>query len=555
MILGRVASVHINERAIRIAEAIVERGIIKIENAFEISNVDRFFSKGKLINLSMLVETITLSMSANGVTAKRLELCFDNVFQTSFSIEPLDAESMKKRTSFFKKKSAKTQKVKGDHEDDSVATIVHHHSWGTYITQDEQGEAISTVMAERDMVTSLVTEFRRAGYTVCSIEPPDTALVYVKNTLEYTYDSLQKICIHADNEEIGDLYIFTKDVPSTIKRIQFDTLDGSTFRDKICELCEREISIGQMRNPYVYLIGDAFEDIDLYTQIAEDLEYEGIQVIDLYGLGQDYSQYPHAIQVQLSEAAKDNGIELTCQFGLCICLFLRCFDPKPENLKEGGSYFAIVAPRVRIKAVKVLCALASAFLFVNVMMAGAVFYESVTLSNMLDDSATIKTELVSIQNQCSAAETQLSVINSLDDRLEGVFDFVYANVDASINIASVDTEDMIPVNTGSQNATSEGSEVKEEGSASQVQQQTNSEKSESQETKDETASATESTDDVLTNVNQQIVIRGYSAKSNGPIDLYNALDQAGLGIVKLVGQQQMDLPSGETIYAFELRIE
>lgn len=53
---------------------------------------------------------------------------------------------------------------------------------------------------------------------------------------------------------------------------------------------------------------------------------------------------------------------------------------------------------------------------------------------------------------------------------------------------------------------------------------------------------------------QTIVIRGYSRTTDGPVELYKALVNADIGEVKVVGVEQVPLPSKETLFAFELTV-
>lgn len=542
-ITGKVIALHIAESSIRVAEAVIERGLIEVQSAFVINNINRFFNRGRLINLGAMVETVAMSMAANGMTAKRVMISFDNAFTTSFSIDPLSSIPEKKKSLF----SGKKDKDAGiDPDSNAGATVKHVHNWGQFITQDEQGEAISTVLGERDMIQSMVASFKEHGYTVLSIEPPDTVLIYTRNTVEYSYDSLNKIVVYADNEEIGDLYVFTKDVPSTIKRIQFDSIEGSTMCERIRWICSNEISRGQMRNPYVYLIGDAFAQGDDYTRIAEDLEFEGIQVIDLYGYVQDYSDMPRATQIRISDEAALDGNILSCEFGVCMCLFLRCFDKKTENMYDGklSGAFSMKNALALVNVIEVVAVL---ILVVNMALTALTGYEVLTIRNQLSDANTLQSQLSKVEEQRANARTQIQALGTIDTRLQDVFTFIYENVDPSLNIASVDTIDMIPVSTGSASQYDDEAGTST-GSTPQVEQDSKTEKNNNTEEQSQTA-----TSSATSYVQKQLVIRGYSMTSSGPIELYNALNTAGIGDVKLVGHQQMQLPSGEVIYAFELR--
>ena len=533
MITGKIASHHISDKSIKIAEAIVSRGRVEVTNAITIPNADRFFNQsGRLINLVSMVDTIVMSMESGGMTAKKLSVSFSgSALETVFSIDPIKNLPKKGLSGISLSFGKKDGNTKAEADFSKGATIKRRHSWGQFVTQDEQGEAVSVTQAERDMVESFMRAFSSHGYKVISLETPDTALVYTRNTVEYSYDSLNKVVLYADNEESGVVYTMTKDVPSVITPVQFDTLESYSMQDRIRELVLREINKGQMRNPYIYLIGDAFANIDLYIQIAQDLEIDGLQVVDLYGMNKEVEQIPNSIQVCISEEADPTMPELTSEYGLCICLFLRCYEDKPENLCE-GKLPSLISPKVSIVGSKVVLAAGILFFAVNLILTGLTGYETLSIRREIQDSTSLRTQLNQAEAKRDDARIQLEALNTIDPRLADVFTFIYENVDSSLNIASVDTIDMLPsVSSSTSNYNGTG----EEGS--------------------ETGEPVESAPVfAITNyTQQQLVIRGYSTKSNGSIELYNALQRAGIGEVRLVGHQQVGLPSGETIYIFELR--
>ena len=126
---------------------------------------------------------------------------------------------------------------------------------------------------------------------------------------------------------------------------------------------------------------------------------------------------------------------------------------------------------------------------------------------------------------------------------------MYAQVDEDLNIASIDTMDMIPSTetTGS----AYGGETTDSSQAvsdpSQVTQPTDGEQASDVVDVTGETSATSYT-------MQTIVIRGYSRTTDGPVELYKALVNADIGEVKVVGVEQVPLPSKETLFAFELTV-
>lgn len=529
MITGKHASIHITKSAIRVVEAVVSRGRVEVTNALTIPNAARFFNnRGKLINMVTLVDTMVMSMESAGMTAKKLFVSFEGAFQTTFSIEPLSTVPEKRKGFSFKKGKPDNDKL--DLEDNAGATIRRQHNWGQYVTQDDQGEAVSITAGERDMVDSMVETFSSHGYSVVSLEAPDTVLVYTRNTEAFSYDSLNKIIVYADNDETGELYIMTKDVPSSLKRIQFDSYEGVTFQDHVREVCLQEMNVGQMRNPNVYLVGEAFSNVDDYIMIAQDLEYEGMQVVDLYAINKSSDATLANVQICIADEAVPTMEELNGSYGICICQLLRCFDPKPVNMCENRLNLHIPA-QYTIMASKVIMGLAIAFLAINVILTGLTSFEAISVQGALQDSDALRSQLTRVETQRDEAQLQLSALETIDNRLAAVFNFIYANVDSSLNIASVDSVDMIPVDSSS---SSEYSETEDANTEKQTQNT-------------EQPGATEST-------KKQLVIRGYSTKSSGSVELYNALTRYGFTGVKLEGHQQVNLPSGETIYVFEIRI-
>ena len=138
--------------------------------------------------------------------------------------------------------------------------------------------------------------------------------------------------------------------------------------------------------------------------------------------------------------------------------------------------------------------------------------------------------------------TMVDSLATIDSRYKDIFTFVYSQVTEDLNIASIDTEDMIPesavvTTTPDATVTSDSTDI-----------------SDGTETGDGSTGSVDVTNSAAEYTMQTIVIRGYSTSTNGPVELYNALVNAGLGEVKIVGVEQVPLPSTETLFAFELTV-
>jgi len=526
VITGKTVSVHITQQDVHVVEAETEKGKLTVYNAFTLHGFDRFFdTKGRLTNLAGLVDNIVMACKANGVTTKRMSICFADVFQTSFSIEPITGAAKKRTLNLNMTIGGGGEKKDAPRQTVNTATITKRHSWGQYITQDEQGEAVSVTQAEKDLVESLVNSFTTAGFKVVSLETPDTALVYARNTNSYSYDSLNKIVLHSEDGTSGNLYVFTKDVPSVIKRVNFDMLEGNNLIEKTVSACSAEVQTGQMRNPQVALVGNAFHDTETYLTTAEQLLDAEIEVCDLYG-SLNVMPKEGAVLIGFSSQSGLAETGLGCEYGIAICTLLRCFDEKPQSIVEVKSSVQITA-KDKFLFFRMLKIAAAIFLAVNLILTGITAVSAFSLSGKMQDSTAMNSRLTRVTALRDTARTQLDTLSTLDDRIEQVFLFTLENVDSTVNIASIDTEDMLATDTSSQPADAAA------------------------------ADGTETTDpnSPCNYVPQRIIVRGYSTQSSGAIALFNALDGANIGSVKLVGHQQINLPSGEAIYAFEINIE
>lgn len=562
---NKIACAHITRENIRLMEGRVQSGVMLISRTATVPKASRFFHGERLAYMSDMVSTIINSMQVNSFTAKDIHIVYDNGVEVSFFLDEklMGQKSEKKGKAFEFGKKKSTDGSAG--KTDKSGKITHKKAWGKFITESEQGELYTTTVIERDLVNFMISEFQEHGIRVASIEAPETALLYLRKFVPFTYDELNKLVVYANDKISGFLYQFTKDAPAGNKPFHFDDIQVESFVDQTVGVIKEEIRKSALHNPHIMLVGDAFANPDEYKAIAQALKEEGLFNIDIYGLWYDRGAPLNSIRVVTPD---DLELEIGGQYGICVCLLIRALEAKPENMIEGFHPMFIRKQEKQMLA-ELLSFGMALFLIYNILSCGFGVYENyVAQGEFTRASNTTEVQLTMAQQKRDAVRAKVDALGTIDSRYNDIFKFVYAQVDDNLNIASVDTLDMIPA-TGStssnyvQHAPTDASVISTpNGSPS------NSQAAETPSTTTPAAAGTESTGstavpgpvDVTGSSNQSIykmqtiVIRGYSRTTEGPIKLHNALVEAGLGEVKVVGIEQVPLPSNETLFAFELTV-
>lgn len=543
---NKIACIHITRNDVRIVEGRISSGVILISHSAIVQKADRFFSGDRLTNMSDLVSAIVNTMTMNSITAKELYIVYDNNLQVDFFLdEKLIAKKENKSFSFGKKKDANP----GDAASaKNVGVIEHKKEWGKFITETEKGQLYTTTKIERDLVDFLISEFQEHGYKVCSLEAPETALLYLRKMIPFTYDALNKLVLYANDETTGYFYQFTKDAPSGgQKQVHFDASESNEFVGKVCGVIKDEIQKSALHNPHIMLVGDAFANPDTYIECCRALQEEGLTCVDLYARWKNMNLPINCIRVIVPD--EDIEIERDGRFGICMALFARVFEGKPENLIEGFHLMGL-NKKTKIGLVEVGLTVVSLFLVFSVITTGISVYENIVAKSEYERASNAtESRLALAQQQRDAAKARVDSLSTIDRRYNEIFKFVYAQVDEDLNIASIDTMDMIPLTetTGS----AYGGETTDSSQAvsdpSQVTQPTDGEQA------PDVVDVTGETS-VTSYTMQTIVIRGYSRTTDGPVELYKALVNADIGEVKVVGVEQVPLPSKETLFAFELTV-
>lgn len=558
---NNTVAIHITTQTVHIVEGYLNKGVLQIVRAFDIGNVDLCFTDdGSLINMQSLIETIANGLKANGVTAKKVHLCYDcgsnqNDRSIEFDLQIYNIGEKKVEKSGSQDirlfKNLKTKKP-------ISPQITKEHRWGEYVTQYESGETITTVTADKDLISSLVLSFREFGYQVVSIEPPETALFYLRHSIPFTYDSTNKIIIHADTEDSCLIYVFTKDVPSMMRRQQTSSIDGEFFQDKVANIALKEVMSGKMRNPYIYVAGKAFSNNDDYISLLETLEEQGLIPVDVLGLHDSYSKYTDSIKFTQVEN-DDIEIDIGGQHTVCVCMLLRPLEKNPENLADSKMSMFLMTPKNMLLAAKVAKLAAMSVMIFSAILTSIVAFEYLTVNVKLQDATTLQSNLKAAQRNKEIATLKLQTLGTIDTRLRDIFEFVYENVDSTLNIASVDTIDMLPGelsikdnDTNIDPVTGLPIITDEQVEAAQAANESDGASGKENASTENPANGQATPNSLSEHTQKVLVIRGYSTESAGPVALYNALVEAGMGSVHLNGEEQITLPSGEQIYVFEL---
>lgn len=533
MASNRIAAAHITRNDIRLIEGRTSGGVILVTRMVNIQDVGQFYQGDRLVYLSEMVATIADAMAINGFMAKDLHIVYDNKQQVEFLLDEsvlVRSESkLASLTDAFRKKDRNA-----DEADPRVvrrSQIVHEKRWGRFVTESEQGEMQTTSVFERDFVDFLCSEFHQHGIHVASIEAPETAILYLRNMVKFSYNAMNKIVVYANDFETGYFYQFTKDLPSGQRMIHFDMAAGEeNFAATVVASITEEMQKKQIYNPYIMLIGDAFSK-SIYLEAANALSQKGLFCIDTFGTWDDVNAPLTSIRVGVTDELLT---ELDGKYGICICLMARALEAKPENMVE-GNHLSTIGTVAKNRIADVVLTAALIAIVAGAAIAGVSTYEYY-IARQETQVATTATnaKLASAEARRADLRSKTEALATIDERYASVLKFVYAQIGDELNIASVDTEDMIPTTetagsayetelTQTENGEVGGDQDVTENNAPKYQQQT-------------------------------IHIRGYSRTTDGPVKLYTALVSVGLGEVRIVGVEQVELPSGDMVFAFELTV-
>lgn len=221
--------------------------------------------------------------------------------------------------------------------------------------------------------------------------------------------------------------------------------------------------------------------------------------------------------------------EIGCIYGACIGLLYKNTCGQSSNL----------LPNTSRKMDRFVVSIGKGFLFGSVTVASlaacvtmAALFRSMTIPKV-DSGEVVATEsqLNWLVQKEEDFNRQLAVIQSVDSTGLKLTEYLSEYKDEMLTVVSIDTSDMLK-----EKDTSKQDKVKIENSS----EESISEDSVPEETK----------------AAQKYIVRGYSVTSNAISKLYTELLEQGFGYNTAVyGVEKTVLPSGETMYAFEIHVE
>lgn len=541
----KVAVLHITKNDIRMVEGRIGEGQIIISKAATIPNINRFYQGDRLVYLSEMVSAVMDAMTTNSFTSKEIRIVYDNNLLVEFFLDN-KINGPKKSAMDGLKSIGKKGGDKKPTAPKNSALVVHRTSWGVFITESEQGEMFTTTTMERDFMLFMVSEFKKYGIKVISMEAPETALIYMRNLVPFSYDAINKIVVHADNDEQGKIYQFTKDIPTTQRTFLFAVANGDTLAERIVDTIKDEMWRGHIANPYVVLMGDVFKDVNILLEVYLALKAENINCIDTYNVWRDNATQYNGYHVVTGD--NKNEIALDGSYGICVAMIVRGLEKKPENMIEGVS-FSFISKKTRSTIATVF--LCGAVIFTGV--SGTLAYFS--YRNLENTKVTYQTEATYTKNMVSRAErerdkaiTNLQTLDTIDDRYAAVMKFIHAELSEDLNIVSVDTVDMIAMDSNS------GSAFSQPTTGLEKEEETESTDSQAASQGGQAEAPAQDPNAIPPYEKQSIIIRGYARTTDGPVDLFGDLVNAGFTEVKIIGIQQVPVPDGNRMFAFELLV-
>ena len=195
--------IHINKDKIRLLEGYINNDALIITKAAEITDCERFFEKERLTRLSPLVKTVC-ELLAERFTTRNLHIVYDNKLAVDFNFDDNLIGKRRDLGKFFGQMNNE-QKGRGDKSDKvrmrNDGVITHSKKWGLFITEDIKGELTTQTSISKDLSDCLISEFGKYNYKVLSIDVPENTIFYLRNSSTYTFDSMNKLIIYANNEE------------------------------------------------------------------------------------------------------------------------------------------------------------------------------------------------------------------------------------------------------------------------------------------------------------------------------------------------------------------
>lgn len=527
--MEQITAIHITESSIRIASGGFNKfGKLAVKKTAYIPDADRFFVDRRLVYLRDMVSAVATVMKEERILCKTLSICYEaEGVETEFiarELAPKRGQVDLKR--IFAKKDSSDQQPKERKEkkrkiEISNGTITRRQSWGDYTVRNKGGSIHTLSTADYDLIVALTNEFTEKGFAVKSIEGIGTALMYLKHSYPYSYDNMSQLLINVGTAGRATVYTFTKNIPSKVddRLVTGEGYEG--MAESIATICEAEVKGEGHRRPVVVLGGDGIRSYTGYNIIANRLMEQGYTVYDIYDYFEENGM-KEAVKIQIDGDSTPDRCGL---FTACISLLFRTLDANPENLSMRSiRKSSITKLQMLSHTVSILMGV---FLILSIVLLGMRGLNVMEIRSTMVDTTIQNATYSSVLSEKTTASEQLASLEYDDERISNLLNLVTDIVPSGVHIISVDTEGTIP----STEATSELAITSELEEA------------------EEDSTVTVAT---LAATAENIIVRGFATSSHLPVELYEDCVAAGIGDFELVGTKEVELPNGDTLYAFEL---
>lgn len=553
--MKRTAVIHITPDLIRVAEGAITGNKLRIYKTALVPNAEQYFPDGKCDHLAELAAAVSTAMRNAGMKAQDLCIAYENSNDIAVEWVEGTAPDVTPRPKIqdlwhmeVGKKNIPSQKEQTE-PDTGICRRVDH--WGAYVANGECGTLQTVSTADTDLISGIAYEFRDLGYRIESIESPQTALLYLHRAAPYSWDSKEKMLIQTRGNAVT-VYRWIKGTPAHVTVRPFDTEEG-TLAERVLTICQRESLAGDLRRPLIMLGGDLMATYSDYISVTEYMEQNGCTILDLYNCKEPDGGEPNRCvdKALTTEIYANRGKENVCgQFTVCIGLLYRQLEKEPCNLLTKGNLQKTDMAALKLSAR--LVSISAAALALALALTGVRLVGTYRMRSELQSATALQGSLASAIANRQGMEDRLTALAGIDSRYKSVLAYALGNVNSSLNIASIDTENVLEETT----------------SASKFAADTASQPAEAGTDGSQTPATEAGGTPLDLTSRQKIIIRGYATSSGDAMQFYNSLMASGIGSVELVGIQQVKLEdnrkaqngekisvvSPESVYAFEISV-
>lgn len=511
-IKGRALAIFIAPDGVRICEGENRDGNPEILKFFTVSGVSEYFTyssgRSEITNMTGLVDAIASECKNRNILTRKCLVCSE-CFNMSTEIEHASSGRDLKSISQMDVKDVfalgkNKEKIPPD-------KLFCTRSWGSVPVDGKLTYTITKTFCDKYTVESFTKEMYKRGYTISFLGGDSEVLLNFKQTEAANFDSRGKIIFNVSNDI--KRATFVQDV-----LVEFDSMGIPTLQsteERLLTLCNEMLEVTG-RRPKVYLAGPAFKDPELYVGCIDFLQENGFPVCDLFNRPTKDPNYEEMLSVG------DVMPLWTADYSANIALFM-C--PFAKTLID-------ITPKIGIsdifqsnsKAGATVAVAVTSLLFIGSLVTGGFAVSKVIEQRdnpvQLDN---LQSQIMSLTARQSSLQSTINTLTKADPTALELIDFIVKNNSSDIRVVSVDTRDMLTVNT-----------TVDQNSDSDI--------------------ITGGVSNALVS-RENIIVRGYAKTGPAAISYFDKMFNCGLPVDPVLnGIERYTLPMGEEVYIFEIEI-